>query len=63
VTRWRKLGTELFLRYLDGNVRDAQGEVTHPPYPDHWYKRIIEDSGDHFLKRKLDSEPQEDPAH
>jgi len=60
VDRWRRLGEELFLRYLDGNVRDAQGEVTHPPYPEHWYKRIIEDSGDHFLIRKLEGEPAEE---
>lgn len=63
VDRWRTLGTELFVRYLDGNVRDAQGKVTHPPYPEHWYKRIIEDSGDHFLKRKLEGEPVEEEGH
>ena len=63
VDRSRKLDTELFVRYLDGNVRDAQGEVTHPPYPDHWYKRIIEDSGDHFLIRKLEGEPEEKADH
>ncbi len=63
VDRWRKLGTELFVRYLDGNVRDAQGKVTHPAYPEHWYKRIIDDSGDHFLIRKLEGEAVEEEAH
>ena len=59
VDRWRKLGTELFVRYLDGNVRDAQGKVTHPPYPEHWYKRIIDESGEHFRVRKIEGEPAE----
>ena len=63
VDRWRKLDTELFVRYLDGNVRDAQGEVTHPQYPDHWLKRVIDDSGDHFLMRKLEGEPEEKEDH
>ena len=38
--RWRALGQELFVRYMDGNVRDANGTVTHPPYPQEWYDRI-----------------------
>ncbi len=63
VDRWRLLGSQLFVRYLDGNVRDAQGKVTHPPYPEHWYKRIIEDSGDHFLIRRLEGEPAEEESH
>ncbi|MFH1530860.1 MAG: C69 family dipeptidase [Pseudomonadota bacterium] len=63
VDRWRSLGAELFVRYLDGNVRDARGEVTHPADPEHWYKRIIEDSGDHFLIRRLEGEPAEVESH
>lgn len=38
--RWRALGQQLFVRYMDGNVRDAQGNVTHPPYPAEWTDRI-----------------------
>lgn len=60
VERWRKLGLELFVRYLDGNVRDANGKVTHPGYPERWYKRIIDESPDRFLLRKLEGEPEED---
>lgn len=48
VTRWRLLGQELLMKYLDGNVRDAKGKVTHPPYPQHWYRRIVAETGDHF---------------
>jgi dipeptidase len=44
-TRWRKLGEDLLVKYMDGNVKDAQGNVTHPPYPESWYRRIVADHG------------------
>ena len=46
VARWRQLGEHLVWKYLDGNVRDAQGNVTHPTYPDTWYRRIVGDHGE-----------------
>ncbi len=45
VERWRKLGTELLVKYMDGNVKDSQGHVTHPPYPEDWYRRIVAEDG------------------
>ncbi len=48
VKRWKKLGEFLIWKYLDGNVRDSQGKVTHPPYPREWYERIIKETGDRF---------------
>lgn len=48
VARWRRLGEELLLKFLDGNVRNELGEVQHPRYPDSWYRRIVEATGDHF---------------
>ncbi len=48
VRRWKKLGEFLIWKYLDGNVRDSQGKVTHPPYPKEWYQRIIKETGDRF---------------
>lgn len=48
VKRWKKLGEFLIWKYLDGNVRDSQGNVTHPPYPKEWYQRIITETGDRF---------------
>jgi dipeptidase len=45
IERWRRLGEHLVWKYLDGNVRDAQGKVTHPKYPDGWYREIIRDHG------------------
>ena len=29
VLRYRRLGEELLVKYLDGNVRDEEGKVTH----------------------------------
>ncbi len=43
--RWRRLGEQLLVKYLDGNVKDAQGKVTHPPYSDAWYREIVEGEG------------------
>jgi dipeptidase len=48
--RWRKLGEFLLWKYIDGNVRDSQGKVTHPRYPDAWYERIIKETGDRYLE-------------
>ncbi|MBN2282225.1 MAG: C69 family dipeptidase [Candidatus Marinimicrobia bacterium] len=48
VARWKKLGEFLIWKYLDGNVKDEHGHVTHPPYPQSWYKRIVDDTGDHL---------------
>lgn len=43
--RWRKLGEQLLVKYMDGNVKDAQGHVTHPKYPDSWYREIVAEEG------------------
>jgi hypothetical protein len=43
------------MKYLDGNIRDENGKVTHPGYPKHWYARIVKERGDHFRL------PAEDP--
>jgi len=56
VKRWKKLGEFLLVKYLDGNVKNELGEVKHPGYPEEWYRRIIDDSGDHFKIKKLDDE-------
>ena len=56
VNRWRKLGEFLIYKYLDGNVKDELGHVTHPGYPKSWYKRIVDETGDHFMMKKLEQE-------
>lgn len=58
VARWKKLGEFLMWKYLDGNVRDTQGNVTHPRYRDEWYKAIAKDGGDRLKARTLPDEPK-----
>ncbi len=60
MTKWKKLGEFLIYKYLDGNVKDEHGKVTHPPYPKSWYKRIIDETGDFFEMKKL---PGENGSH
>ncbi|MCK9463844.1 MAG: C69 family dipeptidase [Proteobacteria bacterium] len=62
VTRWRKLGEQLLVKYLDGNVRDEKGGITHPAYPEDWYKAIVEESGDFFEWRNIPGAPPP-PTH
>ncbi|MDD4933977.1 MAG: C69 family dipeptidase [Methylacidiphilaceae bacterium] len=45
VVRWRALGEFLIWKFIDGNVRDSQGNVTHPRYPEDWYRRIAREQG------------------
>ena len=44
--RWRKLGEFLIWKYLDGNVRDEKGNVTHPPLPEAWYRAVAQEGGE-----------------
>lgn len=56
--RWMKLGEFLLYKYLDGNVKDEKGNVTHPGYPESWYRRIVNESGAHFKMKKLEGETE-----
>ena len=60
--RWRKLGDFLVWKYLDGNVRDSQGKVTHPKYPESWYRAIVHDAGDRVKVLTPDASPKPVPA-
>jgi dipeptidase len=55
--RWRKLGEFLLWKYIDGNVRDSQGNVTHPPYPESWYRRIAKEHGGVVKAPVISGEP------
>ncbi|MCU0692998.1 MAG: C69 family dipeptidase [Polyangiaceae bacterium] len=59
VSRWRDLGPQLLMKYMDGNVRDEKGKVTHPGYPKEWYARVVRETGDHFY---LESAPDGGPG-
>jgi len=54
VKRWKKLGEFLIFKYLDGNVKTSLGKVTHPGYPKAHYRRIVEETGDHYRVIKVD---------
>ncbi len=51
--KWMKLGESLLFKYLDGNVKDENGKVTHPGYPEEWYRVIVRNTGDHFRTKKM----------
>ena len=54
VERWKKLGEFLIFKYLDGNVKTPLGKVTHPGYPKAYYRRIVDETGDHYKKIDMD---------
>jgi dipeptidase len=54
LARWRKLGEFLMWKYMDGNVRDEKGKVTHPRYPESWYRKIVQDKGEVLKVRKIE---------
>jgi dipeptidase len=56
VNRWRKLGEHLLVKYMDGNVKDDSGNLSQPGYPPSWYRRIVNETGDHFKMKKLKGE-------
>ncbi|NMO21236.1 dipeptidase [Pyxidicoccus fallax] len=64
--RWRKLGENLLVKYIDGNVRDEQGKVNHPKYPESWYRRIAQEKGKALEMppepKKEEPKPQAAPA-
>ena len=57
--RWRSLGEQLLVKYLDGNVKTPTGEVTHPSYPESWYRRIATEMGDRARVKPLPGEQPE----
>ena len=58
VKRWKQLGESLIFKYLDGNVKTPLGKVTHPGYPKAWYRRIVDETGDHFQVVEMDEDRQ-----
>ena len=58
--RWRKLFETLFVKYMDGNVRDEKGKITHPDYPEAWRRRMAQDRGEALLVTPLPGEKEEE---
>ncbi len=48
--RWRTLGDFLVWKYLDGNVRDAQGHVTQSKAREGWYRAVAREDGARLLR-------------
>lgn len=58
VERWKQLWVHLFVKYLDGNIKEpseakdghkyVNPKIEFPGYGEDWYRRIIEDTGDQF---------------
>lgn len=51
--RWKTLYQQLFMKYLDGNIKYADPNnrnpiVKWPGYSEEWYRRIVKETGDHF---------------
>jgi dipeptidase len=60
VDQYRELLTRLLVKFMDGNVRDEKGEVTHPRYSDEWYEQIVKQRPEFHkvkpLKQELERE-------
>lgn len=56
VHKWRELFQFLLFKYLDGNVKNEYKKPKHPGYPQNWYNRIVDETGDHFKMKKLEGE-------
>ena len=54
VKRWRTLGEDLMVKYMDGNVKTELNEVLHPKYPDSWYRRIAAERGEILKERPVE---------
>ncbi len=58
VKHWLNFYTYLFTKYMDGNIKEKvdvpEGYKYHNPklkqpgYGEDWYKKIVEETGDHF---------------
>jgi dipeptidase len=62
VARWRELGKFLLYKYMDGNVKTELGVVTHPDYPESWYRTLAAATGDRFRTHKMAPEKAEEEA-
>ncbi|MCX7863104.1 MAG: C69 family dipeptidase [Bacteroidales bacterium] len=60
VARWKQLYKDLFVKYVDGNIKTAvpgqrNPKVVQPGYGKEWYKRIVNETGDKFKVLGTDS--------
>ncbi len=53
VTDWKKLYEFLFMRYMDGNVKEPNPgqqnpKYKQPGYGENWYRKVIEETGERY---------------
>lgn len=58
--RWKELSKQLLYKFLDGNVKDATGKVTHPGYPESWYRAVAQATGEKLRTHKTPVEEAEE---
>jgi dipeptidase len=63
VARWKELSKFLLYKYLDGNLKDELGNVTHPGYDEGWYKMVAAATGDRLKAVKLPAELEAERAN
>ncbi len=51
--RWRKLGEDLLVKYMDGVVKNESFQPINVGYPDAFKKMMIDDQGDAIKMKKL----------
>lgn len=52
-TRWKRLGEELLLKNIDGISKTEFFQPKNIGYPDHFKKRIVDESGDKLKMKKI----------
>lgn len=60
VARWKELSKHLVYKFLDGNVKDEKGKVTHPGYPEAWYQAVAKATGEKLRTKKTPFEEAEE---
>lgn len=53
VARWKQLYKDIFVKYMDGNIKikvpgQRNPKVLQPGYGEEWYRRIVKETGDKF---------------
>ncbi len=62
VARWKELSKFLLYKYLDGNVKDARGRVTHPEQDEAWRRMVASATGERLKTAKLPAEIEAERA-
>lgn len=60
IKRWKKLGEDLILNYIDGIAKTEFYRPKNIGYPDEFKKLIVDESGDKFKMKKLSVEVEEE---